>query len=786
VALLGAALAMLVYCAVNLRLGTDITRFMPDGRASELASLSTRLADSPFTRTLVLSVSAREQEAALSAARELALRLREHPDVAFVRDAMDEDQLRQVYDLYFPRRLYFLSHAPDEIPALLGADALRERARELKRRLTLPAAGMLEPLVASDPIGCFDAVLERFRGGEPALRVEHGQLVTRDGRHAIVIAASRSSAFDSAAQARLLGDLERWFAEIEGRLGSDLELELSSAGRFALAVERSMKRDVAWIGSFAFLGVAALFVTFVGSLRGFLIVSLAPLAGMLVATTLGIAVFGNVDGLTMVFGTSLMGIAVDYSNHLLIHHGLAGGEPAARTARRLSPTLLLGALTTVASFVGLSLTAFPAFREMSFFAGVGVLTALATTLFVLPPLLDRTPPLPARSQATAAALARAFSALERLPRPLLAAAAVAGLLFALAWPRLEWTDDMSRLTRFDPELQAEDQRVRDRVARLEGGRFVVGVAADEAEAVAMNDRIQARLAGAVDAGALAGTRSLQSVLWSEELQRSNWERIAGEPGLADRVEEVFAAEGFRASAFAPFREALAAPPPPPLALADLRQSPLADLLAPFVVPVGDATAVVTYLRDLRSPEALRAALDGLDRVYLLDHRSILNDVYREFRESTLRQLLVGAGLVLLLLAVRYRAPRPVLAAFLPSAVVAVAVLGILALSGQPANLLHAMSLVMVTGMGVDYGVFLVDSAGGREEVGATMLSLLMSCLTTTFVFGTLALSSQPSLQAMGVTTGVGILLSYLLAPLALGAAGLAGAVAVRRPAADAR
>ena len=49
-----------------------------------------------------------------------------------------------------------------------------------------------------------------------------------------------------------------------------------------------------------------------------------------------------------------------------------------------------------------------------------------------------------------------------------------------------------------------------------------------------------------------------------------------------------------------------------------------------------------------------------------------------------------------------------------------------------------------------------------------MLSLLMSCLTTAFVFGTLAISSQPALRAIGTTTvGLGILLCYLLAPVTL-------------------
>ncbi len=84
-----------------------------------------------------------------------------------------------------------------------------------------------------------------------------------------------------------------------------------------------------------------------------------------------------------------------------------------------------------------------------------------------------------------------------------------------------------------------------------------------------------------------------------------------------------------------------------------------------------------------------------------------------------------------------------------------------------ANLIHAMSLFMVMGMGVDYGIFLVESAGERETLGVTMLSVLISCLTTAFVFGMLAVSSQPALRAIGVT--VGIALCFLLAPINLAA-----------------
>jgi predicted exporter len=80
---------------------------------------------------------------------------------------------------------------------------------------------------------------------------------------------------------------------------------------------------------------------------------------------------------------------------------------------------------------------------------------------------------------------------------------------------------------------------------------------------------------------------------------------------------------------------------------------------------------------------------------------------------------------------------------------------------------NAISLLVVLGMGVDYGVFAVDAAADLERQGSTLTSLLVSCITSVFVFGVLALSGQPVLRAIGLTTGVGVLLALALSPLVL-------------------
>lgn len=766
------AVALAFWCALELRLGTDLTKFMPDRSDSELAGLLSALANSPLSRTLAITIEGDSLDSGIDAAIELASFLANDEGIAWVRSGIDAGEMDALYALYFRHRHGFLSLDPErEIPELVSDQALAERAKTLRARLATPAAPLLTRILADDPLGSFEALLTRLRVDQPKLTLRRGHLVSADGRAAVVIARTARPAFDSGAQAPLLDRL-RAFADMKSADGNAIRLELAGASRFAVEAERAMKRDIALIATCGSLGIALVFFCLVGTLRAFLFVSLAPAAGILVATASGLWMFGALDGLTMAFGASLMGIAIDYANHLLVHQGLErGGASPHVTARRLRPSLLLGAATTIASVAGLGMTAFPAFREMGFFAAVGVSAALALTLFVLPDLLHHVPPLPQRARRSADALANALAALARAPRGLLYLPLGLGALSLLVLPQLRWSDAMSELTRFDPELLAEDQRVRARVDQLETSHLVIAVAADDEAALAQNDTIQQRLREAATDGEIDGARSLQPFVWSADLQRRNHEALTRDAHLPERLDRLFAEGGFRSGSFAPFAASLVETPGA-LTLGALRASPLRELIAPYLFDLGDDLAVVTYLQGATDLDAIEARLEDLDGVHVLDQRAFVDRVYREFRVTTSEQMIVGALLVIALLLVRYRAWRPALAAFLPSALTALILLALLVLSGRSANLLQVMALIMVMGMGVDYGIFLVDSAGRRADVGATLLSLLLSCLTTALVFGTLALSSQPALRAIGLTAGLGIVLSFVLAPVSLAIVGL--------------
>lgn len=781
-----AACALLAaYCARGVEFSTDITNFLPDGEGAGAARLSRELSHSDLARTMVLSVGTEGDadagtdgntdggadggQRATEAAKALAAMLRTRPEVAWVREGTDESFLAHVHDLYFPRRLGFLSDAPEaELPALLSDAGLARQARAVRESLALPTAALTKRLVPADPLGAFAALTGRLRSGEPPLDVRDGVFTSRDGRFAFVFLATRQSAFDTVAQRPLLEAIDTTFAGLRSRLGADLVLERSGANRFAIDAEEKIRSDASWISTLSGVGVAALSLLFFRSVLALGVVAVPGFVGILLALAACLFAFDRLDGMTIAFGASLIGVTIDYPTHVLILWSLSrSGETPWQVTRRTGLSLAMAALTTMASFAGLALTSFRGFRELGWFAALGVAGALFATLFLLPDLLPQRRRIPPVSAALARVLGPWLVAMRRRRRALAVVPAAVLALGAFAIPDLRWQDDLSKVSAPDPVLQAEDNRVRERVSNFDPGRLVLAMGDDAEQMLERNAEVHRRLSALVDGGSLGGVRSLHAMLWPASLQRRNVDALRASPDLARRVDAAFAAEGFRPGALREFDEALANPPPP-LTLDDLRASPLGPMAGSLVVDLDGRVAAVTYLRGVRDAGAVRAALDGLPGVVFFEQRTFLNSIFAEFRDRTLRLIAVGGVLVYALLLLRYRDWRSATAAFLPALLTAVVLLSACALAGTEVNLLHAVSLLMVTGMGVDYGIFTVDSARDHDEdVGATLVSCLLCCLTTILSFGTLAVSSQPALRAIGWTTGGGVAVSLLLAPVSL-------------------
>lgn len=772
--------AMAVFVGLRLELTTDITHFLAAGEDARLAKLSRQLADSEQTKTTILVIGSEsgDQAEAVAAAQAMAAMLASDEEVGWVRSGWEQDQSDAIHQLYFPRRVYFTADTKAELDQALSRQGLEDAAAELQRQLRLPTAAVIKRIAPEDPMLLYPGILDRLEDARAGpLRVVDGQFMSETDE-AVILFASVHSPFKSAYQGPLQARIEARFTELADAAaarGVTLRLRQSGVGRFALKAEAQIRGDIQRISIISTIGVIALFLILFRSPRTLVLAMIPLAAGVLTATTISLLAFGRIHGLTLAFGASLIGVCIDYPIHLFNHHCLDPDPAGASgTARKIRPGLLLGALSTVAGFVGLGWTSFPGVREIGVFAAVGVLAALLATLWMLPPMMVDRPAPVALQRKLAEWSGILLGRMQARRASLLVLPALAVLAIGLAIPRIEFEDDVSALTETDPALLAEDQAVRALVSRMDSGRMVIAIGDDEQQALQKNDAVYERLVAAREAGELEAFASLHELLWSRELQAANLAAYGDPEAFARELDAAFVDQGFRAGVFRPFIDALeqldageSGDAPAPLEYADLAESPLAEAASSMRVELDGEIGILSLVRGLEDPDALSARIADLDDVHLFDQRALMAELYGRHRNQTIELVGIGLLVVFLLIGLRYRAVGPTLAAFIPALLAAGTAVAVLVLAGFALNLLHVVSLLLVLSMGVDYGVFMAESREHPEQVAATVGSLLACCLSTMLAFGLLAMSSNPALRAIGLTTGIGVFASLILAPTAL-------------------
>lgn len=768
------AAASVTYALLTFRASFEMTHFLPAGSTQEEWAVGRQLIESTTTRTMILLVSRPDTQQGKgstadvsTATKAFADRLRQLPGVARVFAGLGAETTRSWYELYFPHRFGFALDRPQqELPALEAG--LSRIPAELKQTLGGPVGAMIRPIAPRDPWLFFLHQLEKLEARSRGIKETDGQLMTSDGR-GVLFLRLKDSALNGAAQRPLLQAIDEAEREVESRLGVSLLVEKSGVNRFAVATEDAISRDVALISAATTLAVLGLFALVFRSLRPLFVVLVPVAFGGALALAAVLLTWGRIHGMTLAFGTTLLGMGVDYPVLLVNHRQLGTPQPPLELARKLQTELLLGAATTAASLFALGLAGLPGLVEVAMFSGVGILGALLTTLYVVPYILPGAETASAAQRRWAARQQRFTDVVSTNRWVALGLAAVVVLLVVAGVPRLHLASSLRELGPEDTALRAEEDRVRAAVGAPDPGRIVVARGRDAESALQANDRLADALTDARTAGELADFDSLHSVIWSAARQERSAQALRGSARFVPGTRAALDAEGFFSEPFeVAFKEL--AQPTKPLTLSQLQASPLAPIVEPFVSSSGGQTWIVTTLRGVRAPDALARRLAGLEGVVALDQARLLDGAYRTYLLNTAVLLGVGLLIVFTILVVRYRSARSALCALVPPVMAAAATLGVFGLLGRPIDLLQLVALTAVLGMGVDYAVFLMEAQLRNDDeraARATALSVALAWSSTLCSYAVLAFSAIPALFSLGATIGLGLTLAMLFAPLAL-------------------
>ncbi len=774
------ALALWLVCVLAAAVVTarthyvaDLSAFLPSAPTAEQAVLLDQLRSGIAARLVLVGIEGGSLPERTGASLKLAAALRQSGAFESVHNG-DNSQFEATGKFLFDHR-YLLSPAVDA--QRFTADGIRAAIDDTTSLLGTPAGSMIKPLILRDPTG------ETVRMAEAMLpaqspRSEGGVWVSRNAERAVLLATTRADGADLDAQERTLQLVRTSFAPFEGKGEQQgLRLIVSGAGTFAVSSRTQIKSEVerlAIAGGVAIVGLMLL--AFGGSLRTLLTATLPVASGVLAGIAAVSLTFGNVHGITLGFGTTLIGEAVDYAIYYLIQaRPAAGGAAGSGSQRWLKdnwPTVRLGLTTSLCGFAALVFSGFPGLAQLGVFSIAGLTAAALTTRCVFPVLApDGAPGMGLRRQ-----LGRFTGACARvLPRvrwPFAAVTLAAAL--ALALLPSAWRGDLSSLNPVGAAAMQVDADLRADLGASDASTLVAVSAADEAGALAGAEAAGARLDKLVAEGVLQGYESPARLLPSPAAQSARKAALPEPKALAERLNEATTDGPLSAPRLGAFlTDVEAARAQPLLDRAALRSTPLASALDAMLVP-GEGGRPWRALLSLQAGAQgvdvarLRRALADVPGAQVVNIKGELNSLYTRYLHEAILQALLGALAVCVLLALHQRSLKRLLRVVLPVAGALLIVLAGLSFAGVALGILHLVGLLLMVAIGSNYALFFdqirVDfEQHGRSADNDTLASLALANLTAVISFCLLALSNIPALRAIGQVVAPGILLSLVLA-----------------------
>ena len=182
----------------------------------------------------------------------------------------------------------------------------------------------------------------------------------------------------------------------------------------------------------------------------------------------------------------------------------------------------------------------------------------------------------------------------------------------------------------------------------------------------------------------------------------------------------------------------------------------------WIGKIGQDYASVVALRGVSpaSLPALRSAATGLEGVQWVDKVGEISSLLANYRQY-MGWVVVASYLgVYALLFPRYRGRT--WRAVAPAALASIATIALFGVAGVSLQLFHVLALMLLLGIGVDYGIFFQEQPLWRDPTA--WLATCLSALSTLLSFGLLGLSQTPALRAFGLTLLIGITTVALIVP----------------------
>jgi predicted exporter len=523
------------------------------------------------------------------------------------------------------------------------------------------------------------------------------------------------------------------------------------------------QREISLISTVTLIIIVLVFLAVFRSVLPVLVSVSAVLVSLLAAVTAVLLFFREIHILTFVFGTTLIGIGVDYSIHYFMNwkrNPLLSDGPAIRA--HIFRGIAMSFISSEICFAALFFAPFVILKQFAVFLFTGLLSSWLSAMliyprFALPPPEKRRFPAPLLRPGKAAGP----SPRNRLParslkRAVLAAMAVIpATLIVINRDMIKIENNIAGLYTMSPALMESEKTAAGILDHGSAGWYFIVSGDSAGEALENEEALRLRLDEEIGRGNLRSYMAASLFIPSPAVQERNYRAAKNLLPLADSQ---FALLGFPAEAAQAFREDFASMEGKSALPGEGLPPGLRDILSNLWIGEVEGRWYSCVLPlHAKNEAAFRSLAEKLDSVYFVNK---VRDIGAELDALTrIMLILFAAAYAVVALIVNIVYPRrEALGICAVPCLLTLVTLAALSCAGIPLSFFPVVGLVLVFGLGLDYIFYVSESRRTADSpIRATVTpAIALSFATTALSFGALSLSGFTPVHLFGLTVFSGL------------------------------
>lgn len=721
-----------------------------------------------------------------------------------------DDQKSFVEDFFIRNALLYLS--PQDLDSVVRRldDANIEKAILNAKNILnapIPPDPLLKRVLREDPLllsELFVPYIEKMLGPQNAslIREKESYYMSKDKRTLLMFVKPDGVANDTKFCETIVGrsrEITDSLIVAMGDNGKKLSVTLGGNYVSSLANANAVKQGLISSSFIVILLILVLFFFFFGNFRSLAFIMIPILAGVTWVFCFADLMFEKVNIITAAAGAMLLGLGVDYAIH--IYNRFVEQETHERhntveknldiTFRETGTSVFYGAVSTAFVFIVLMVTEFRGLYELGFLGGVGILILFVAVVIVMPAEIK----LRKRKNPRVNYLQGAFSKLLgfnsrfvlKHPKYIATGALIITIFMIGVLTGVVPSKDEGLGVTFDDNIEnirSKNDVDLQMIRRLEqkfGSHFkpisvVVSATSDDA-LIARLHKLNAKLDELTAKGMIKEYNSMLRYIPSIEQQKHNLEAIRNldVESILFKIRLEMNKNGLRMNYFRLDRLRDMLQVREPITIRNFEGEGFNEIMKHFYVERNGVKKVVTqvdFTGQSYEIDIVNQFVDEFNRDEQIRNENVIitgiRVVTAEFLTLVKKDfqiaVIVSLTAILLLVIVHYRKFRAVLVCMVPLTFSLLTIMGVMRLMGIKINFVNMITLPLLIGSGVDYGIYIISryledhSHDVYAAIHETGQSLFLSAATTVIGFGSLIFVDNRGLASLGYMCSFGIII----------------------------